>query len=244
MIEASSLSTDAYGKGFLGYIMGDDRNFRVVRDDGLEGEDRVAGYFTGFEEAHHEKEAMGYVRGRVLDIGCGAGRVSLWLQLRGFDVTGIDLSPTAVEICHRRGLRKCLVMSFDKLNFPPASFDTVLLMGDNLSLAGTVPRTIELLKSLHVLTTREGRVIGSARDPSKTDDPVHVAYHERNRKAGKPIGQVRLQVRFGEAATEWFDHLMVSIQDLENIAGNAGWKVERTFGAEDPTYTVVLEKVS
>ena len=234
---------DAYGKRFLAYMMGDDRNFKVVRDDGLETEDEIAGYFTGFAGAKHEKEAMDHVRGRVLDIGCGAGRVALWLQLRGFDVTGIDLSPTAVEICQRRGLRKCLVMSFEKLNFPPAIFDTVLLMGDNLGLAGTVPGTIELLKSLHTLTTREGRVIGSGRDPSKTDDPVHLAYHERNRKAGKPIGQVRLQIRFGEEATEWFDHLMVSIQDLEDIAGNAGWKVERSFEGES-TYTSVLAKVS
>ena len=78
---------DVFGKGFLGYMQGDDRNFRIVRDDGLEEEDKVAGYFTGFERVQHEKLAMDYVKGRVLDVGCGAGRVALWLQLRGFDVT-------------------------------------------------------------------------------------------------------------------------------------------------------------
>jgi len=234
---------DVYGKGFMAYMRGDDRNFIVVREDGFEREDGVAGYFTGFEGVPHEREAMDYVRGRVLDVGCGAGRVALWLQLRGFDVTGIDVSPTVIEVCQRRGLRKALVMSFEKLDFPPASFDTILLMGDNLGLAGTVLGTIELLKRLHVITSREGLVIGSGRDPSKTDEPAHFAYHERNRKAGRPIGQVRLQIRFGDEATDWFNHLMVSIPDLEKIAGNSGWRVERSFEGL-ATYTVVLAKVS
>ena len=240
----SSLSMDVYGKGFMAYLMGDDRSFRVVRDDGFEKEDKVAGYFTGFEDVPDEKEAMGYVKGRVLDIGCGAGRVALWLQLRGFDVTGIDVSPAAIEVCQRRGLRRCLVMSFEKLNFPPASFDTILPMGDNLGLAGTVVGTVEFLSRLQVITTPDGRIIGSGRDPSKTDDTAHLAYHERNRKAGRPIGQVRLRIQFGHEATDWFNHLMVSIPDLEQIAKNAGWKVERSFGGEYATYTVVLAKAS
>lgn len=228
----------------MAYMLGDDRNFRIVRDDGLEVEDRVAGYFTGFERAQHEKEAMDYVKGRVLDIGCGAGRIALWLQLRGFDVTGIDVSPTAIEVCQRRGLRKCFVMPVEKMNFPSASFDTVLMMGNNLGLAGTMPGTIELLQKLHGITAREGRIIGSGRDPSKTDNSANLAYHERNRKAGKPIGQVTLQVRFAEEASDWFNLLLVSIPDVEEIARNAGWKVERSIEGENATYTVVLAKVS
>ena len=36
-------------------------------------------------------------RGSVLDLGCGQGRNSVWLASRGFEVTGLDLSPVAVE---------------------------------------------------------------------------------------------------------------------------------------------------
>lgn len=35
--------------------------------------------------------------GRALDIGCGTGSNSVWLAQQGFDVTGIDVAPLAVE---------------------------------------------------------------------------------------------------------------------------------------------------
>jgi len=34
---------------------------------------------------------------RVVDLGCGAGNYSVWLAQQGFDVTGIDISPRAIE---------------------------------------------------------------------------------------------------------------------------------------------------
>ena len=35
--------------------------------------------------------------GTALDVGCGEGRNSLWLAEQGWDVTGIDFSPVAIE---------------------------------------------------------------------------------------------------------------------------------------------------
>jgi SAM-dependent methyltransferase len=35
-------------------------------------------------------------RGRILELGCGAGNISLWLEKQGYEVTGIDISPTAI----------------------------------------------------------------------------------------------------------------------------------------------------
>lgn len=213
------------------------------RDDGFEQELKVTSLFTGFEiHGGCEKEVMEYVRGRVLDVGCGAGRVALWLQRKGFDVTGIDVSPTAIEVCKHRGLVKCSVMSAENLVFPPASFDTALLLGNNLGIAGTVSRTIELLKKLRMITGPEGRVIGSGRDPVKTENRAHLAYHERNLKEGKLPGQLRLRLSFGEETSDWFDFLLLSIPELTAIAEKAGWLVNRSVVGEEGLYAVVLGK--
>ena len=40
--------------------------------------------------------AAGWTPGSALDIGCGEGDDALWLAARGWEVTGVDLSPTAV----------------------------------------------------------------------------------------------------------------------------------------------------
>ena len=103
-------------------------------------------------------------------------------------------------------------------------------------------RTTELLKKLHTITGRGGRVIGSGRDPVKTRNRAHLAYHERNRKEGKLPGQIRLRLSYGEEASDWFDVLLLSIPELTAIAEKAGCLVKRSVVGEEGLYAVVLEK--
>jgi len=83
---------------------------------------------------------MEFVKGRVLDIGCGAGRHSLYLQKKGFDVLGIDSSPLAIKVCKLRGLEKAKVMAIEDINFKPDSFDRIIMMGNNFGLFGSFNR--------------------------------------------------------------------------------------------------------
>jgi cyclopropane fatty-acyl-phospholipid synthase-like methyltransferase len=68
----------------------------VERDDGfIDTSASLPGYYLAEYKnwRPHEKKAMRYAQGKILDIGCGAGRISLYFQKRGFDVLGIDVSP-------------------------------------------------------------------------------------------------------------------------------------------------------
>ena len=68
-------------------------------------------YFSEYENWHTiEKKAMVFVKGKVLDIGCGVGRHSLYLQKKGFDVLGIDNSPLAIKVSKLRGVKKTKIM--------------------------------------------------------------------------------------------------------------------------------------
>ena len=63
--------------------------------------DWEAAYANGHVESpldHHVLElAPTLPSGTALDMGCGAGQNSIWLAARGWDVTGIDIAPSAID---------------------------------------------------------------------------------------------------------------------------------------------------
>lgn len=51
-------------------------------------------------------------KGKVLDIGCGAGRNALYLTKQGFEVTGVDLSEEAINWAKERAFKEGLDITF------------------------------------------------------------------------------------------------------------------------------------
>ena len=216
----------------------------VERDDGFIDASKLgtALYLAPFGRwpAHHRR-AMRFVRGRVLDVGCGAGRVCLHLQARGHDVVGVDVSPGAVEVCRRRGVRDVRVLSIDELDPGLGTFDTIVLLGNNLGLLGGRTKARRLLRLFHRLTTGRGRLVVESRDVSATSDPAHLRYHRRNRERGRRPGDLRIRVRFRDAATPWFDYPMLSPAELAELVEGTGWRIARVLDSED-TYVAILDR--
>lgn len=178
-----------------------------------------------------------------MDVGCGAGRVGLYLQEKGFDVTGIDNSPMAVAVCKKRGLKKARVMSISEVGrFASASFDTVVLFGNNFGLFGSAKNALSLLKKLYRITGGNARMIAESRDPYGTDDPVHLAYHKSNLRRGRMAGQLRIRIRFRNFVGNWFDYLLVSKEEMREILAGTGWKVDKFINGGESTYVAILKK--
>ncbi len=112
------IGTDAYGRQLLAQYVDQIPTAEIVeRDDGYIDTGSDPGtYFEDYRQwMPMERRAIKFARGRVLDIGCGAGRHSLYLQQKGMDVTGIDSSPGAVKVCRLRGLKKVRVRSIGEI---------------------------------------------------------------------------------------------------------------------------------
>jgi len=243
-IKALKPKEDAYGQEISAYYEGREVSEIVERDDGFI-DASVHGpkiYFSKYEDWHAiEKRAMEFVKGRVLDVGCGAGRHSLYLQRKGFDVLGVDNSPLAIEVCKLRGLRNAKVMSIEDVNFKPHSFDTIIMMGNNFGLFGSFENARKLLKKFLKMASENALIIAATRDPYKTDNPDHLEYHRLNKEKGRMGGQVR--IRFGKYVGRWFDYLMVSKKEMEEILKGTGWKVKEFLDSEDAEYIAIIEKV-
>jgi SAM-dependent methyltransferase len=232
---------DAYGRLVLDHLEGKPRVHELVeRDDGfLSASDGPEAYFAPLRRwPPAERRGLRWVRGRALDVGVGAGRVALELQARGHEVVGIDVSPLAVEVARRRGVRQAEVRAFDEVDAGMGRFDTVVLFGNNFGLFGSRTGARRRLRRLRELGV--GRIVASSRDPYATDDPDHVAYQARNRERGRMSGQLRLRVRHRAHASPWFDYLIVSPEEMAELARSGGWELVRVLEGE-PLYVGVLE---
>lgn len=235
---------DAYGQAMYDYWKHGGGAEIVERDDGyIEHSAGQKAYFTTYNEwGEHYKKALEHAAGRVLDIGCGAGRHSLYMQEKGHEVVGIDVSPLALQVCRERGLKNTCLMSIDDLPGDLEKFDTIIMMGNNFGLFGSFDKAKVLLGKFYEMTTPDARIIAETRDPYDTDMPEHIEYHKENLSKGRMSGQARLRIRYKKYATPYFDYLMVSREEMEKILEGTGWKLKAQYKGEFGLYTVVIVK--
>jgi SAM-dependent methyltransferase len=232
---------DAFGHLLSDFLAGRRVVEVVERDDGCVFTGEPDYYVAPFRSWWpQERRAMRFVRGRVLDLGCGAGRIGLHLQSRGHEVVGIDVSPLAVEIARQRGLADARLGTVDSAVRGDERFDTILLLGNNLGLlAGEQPGR-RLLRKLARLATDRGRILGGSYDPYEGASELARRYHERNRQRGRMGGVERLRVRYRQYATPWYDVLFASRGEVAWLAQGTGW-VARRFVDDGAGYVAVLE---
>jgi len=235
---------DAYDHAVFDYLRGMGGFEIVERDDGYFGPSGgPAAYLSTYNHWQPEqKKAMRYVKGKVLDIGCGAGRHSLYLQEKGFVVVGMDTSPLALKVCRLRGLKRTRRMSITQVDASLGMFDTLLMLGNNVGLFANFKRARWLLKRFHRITSEKARIIAETTDPYQTDDPVHLEYHKFNEGRGRMSGQARIRVRYKRHVTPWFDYLLVSKEEMRHILKGTGWRVSRFIDSSDAAYIAIIEK--
>jgi SAM-dependent methyltransferase len=105
--------------------------YRRIADAGGTGWDDLPSFVKpviGSYDAVDEFLAAPLVSGRAIDFGCGGGQVSMRLARHGYAVTGVDFSPTAVELARSNARSAGIAATFCEgdclaLPFPDASFD-------------------------------------------------------------------------------------------------------------------------
>jgi len=241
-------SEDAYGKQLLAHHHNQTPNTEIIeRDDNyIETGSEKGTYFSEYNDwSEPERRAIDRARGRVLDIGCGAGRHALYLQSKGFDVTGIDNSPGAIEVCRLRGLKRAIARPIQEIGkFPKNSFDTILMLGNNFGLFGSAENARLILGEMSRITKPQAQIIAGTLNPYKTNKKEHLEYLRFNRRRGRMAGQIRFRIRYGKTVGEWFDYLFVSPEEMEKILKKTDWRVKEFLMSEAANYFAMIEKKS
>jgi len=108
-----------------------------------------------------EKLALGYLYGRVLDMGCGLGNLSIEAARRGCSVLALDASPTAIARINRAAAAEGLSILAEEVDFETYAlgdrFDTVVVIG--LIMFFQRERALELLADAQAHTVQGGIAI-------------------------------------------------------------------------------------
>jgi len=109
---------------------------------------------TPTAELVHAVESLGIGPGKALDVGCGDGRDTFELLRRGFDVTAIDRSPSAVEALKQRAVASketaSLKLSAVCADFRDALKDEEFILLNAVTLLDHLPKS-EISAAVHQL---------------------------------------------------------------------------------------------
>ncbi|GBF18772.1 MULTISPECIES: class I SAM-dependent methyltransferase [Arenibacter] len=109
-----------------------------------------------------EQNALKLCKGNILDIGCGAGSHSLYLQKKGFAVTALDQSPGAIATCKLRGIEHTVLQ--DIQDFKLQKYDTLLMLMNGIGIVGKLKNIDQFFTHLKSLLKPKGQILLDSSD--------------------------------------------------------------------------------
>ena len=197
---------------------------RVLSSMFDEDEMPVAHLFRTFNQMPRlEQKALSMAKGRVLDIGAGAGCHALALQERGLEVKAIDISPLSCEVMKERGVKdaECVNLFNQQLQ---GKYDTLLLLMNGTGIAGKLNRLSMLLNRLKELLAEGGQILIDSSDlkyiyeneDGSMDIDLNAPYY----------GEVDYQMQYKNVKGEPFDWLYTDPMMLASISKQCGLNCE------------------
>ena len=232
-------SRDPMGSAISDYYKnGRAAHLRVLSSMFKEDEMPIAHLFRSEQEMPQlEKRALTLVRGRVLDVGAGAGCHALALQEHGFEVKAIDVSPLSCDVMKARGIEdvECVNLFDTQLQ---SKFDTILLLMNGTGIAGKLERLPSLLNRLKELLADGGQILVDSSDlkyiyeneDGSMDIDLNAPYY----------GEVDYQMQYKNVKGEPFDWLYTDPALLASISKQCGLQCEIVAEGEHYDYLARL----
>lgn len=166
-----------------------------------------------------EQKALSLAKGKVLDVGAGAGCHALALQAQSIAVKAIDISPLSCEAMELRGVMdaECINLFDEHLE---SGFDTILLLMNGTGIAGKIENLPALFNRLKALLNKDGQILIDSSDikyiyeneDGSFDINLNAAYY----------GEVDYQMVYKDVKGDSFDWLYVDFPLLKSIAESCG----------------------
>ena len=231
---------DLFGKAILDFQTNNSPENLITETSISEADEMSVSYlFRSYNEMPKlEQHALQLAKGKVLDVGCGAGSHSLCLQNeRNLEVISIDISPTAIEACRLRGLKNTAVQNILNLD-SNEKFDTILLLMNGTGIFGTLNETSNYLQKLKSLLNQGGQIL--------IDSSDIIYMFDDDDDGGKWIpssnyyGELIFTISYKNETEEPFPWLYLDYNTLQNTAFASGLQCELILEGEHYDYLARL----
>lgn len=232
---------DLFGKAILDYQTNNSPEDLITETSISEADEMSVAYlFRSYREMPKlEKKALDLANGKVLDVGCGAGSHSLYLQNeKKLAVTAIDISPNAIEACRLRGIQNAKVSNIMDVD---EKFDTILLMMNGAGMCGKLKNVPEFLQKLKALLHDGGQIL--------LDSSDIIYMFDEDADGGKWIpgneyyGEVIFNISYKGETESPFDWMYIDYNTLSNAATANGLNCELILEGEHFDYLARLSVV-
>ncbi len=231
---------DLFGKAILDFQTNNSPE-DLITETTISEEDEmsVAYLFRSYDEMPQmEQKALQLAKGKVLDVGCGAGSHSLSLQNdRNLDVTSIDISANAIQACTLRGLKKAKVQ--DVMTLENEKFDTILLLMNGAGMCGRLKNIPNFLLKLKSLLNPGGQIL--------LDSSDIIYMFDDDEDGGKWIpsnneyyGEIVFKISYKGEKEKPFDWMFIDYNTLQSAAFANGLQCELIMEGEHYDYLAKL----
>ncbi len=224
---------DLFGKAILDFQTNNSPEVIVTETTISEADDMDVAYlFRSFKDMPKlEKKALQLAKGKILDVGCGAGSHALYLQEKGFDVTAIDISTNAIKACTLRGLKNVKVQNLLDIETDPSEseqskqkFDTILLLMNGTGIFETLAATSKYLQKLKSLLNPNGQILIDSSDIIYMFDKDEDGSYQV--PADGYYGELTFTISYKNQTEEPFPWLYLDYNTLQNAAHANGFEIE------------------
>ncbi|MGV9004642.1 class I SAM-dependent methyltransferase [Flavobacterium sp.] len=215
---------DLFGQAILDFQTNNSSQDIITETNISEADEMSVAYlFRTYKEMPElEKKALQLCKGKILDVGCGAGSHSLYLQEKGFDVTAIDISENAVKACLLRGLKNAKVQNL--LDLENEKFDTILLLMNGTGIFGTLEETTKYLQKLKSLLKEDGQIL------IDSSDIIYMYDEDEDGSYSVPAdnyyGELTFTIHYKNQSEENFPWLYLDYNTLQNACYENGLQGE------------------
>lgn len=219
---------DLFGKAIFDYQTNNNPEPIITETSISDTDEMDVGYlFRDFKVMPKiEQKALQLAKGKILDVGCGAGSHALYLQKKGYDVTGIDISPSAIKTCQLRGLQKAYVKNILDLDTSKEEnkYDTILLLMNGTGIFGTLLQIAKHLKQLKSLLKQNGQILIDSSDIIYMFDQDEDGAYEV--PATGYYGELTFNIQYKNESEDSFPWLYLDYNTLQNACYANGLQSE------------------